>query len=460
MINRIVIYLVMSMFLAVPAQAGDITMPPITEKTLPNGFEIVVIENHELPVAHARLVIGSGSIRDQEGKEGLAQFTANMLKKGTKFRTANEFVDELDFVGGQMDIHVDRDAIAIITELLSRHMDVAASLLSDMVLNPAFDSTEIERYRKQVLNGILQSKENPGVVCSENFDRLLFGDHPYGHPVRGNKESVQSFTRRDIAGFFENYIRPNNAFLIISGDVYPDDIIPQLENAFDKWERKPIDPLSITTPPVPEGRKILLIDKPDASQSYIRFGSFGITRQSEHYYPYLVMNYILGAGVSFVNRLMLEVRDKGGLTYDIRTVNQFNVLPGAFYCNTSTENDSTLKAIEIALGIMNDMAQNEVSDEEYTQAIGFYSGYYPISLETPSQWAREIARMKLYGLPENYIEDFVKNIKKVKKSDILDIAGLLIDTDNMAFCVVSNAKVIKSDLEKLGEVTVVNLDDL
>jgi zinc protease len=446
--------------MAFPVWAGEITMPSITDKVLPNGMEIIVLENHELPVVYTRLVIGSGSMRDPDGKEGLAQFTANMLKKGTASRTANKIADEIDFVGGQMDISVDRDAITVVTQLLNKHLDVAISILSDMALNPVFDPEEIERYRKQVLNGILQSKENPRAVCSENFDGLLFGNHPYGHPVRGNKESVESLTREDIVGFFNNYIRPNNAFLIVSGDVYPDDIITRLEKAFGAWERKEISPLSTSTPPVPEARKILLIDKPDASQSYIRFGSFGITRQSEHYYPFLVMNYILGASVSFVNRLMIEVREKGGLTYDIRTVNEFNVLPGAFYCNTSTENDSTLKAIEIALKIMKDMAENEVSDQEYNQAIDFYSGYYPTSLETPSQWAREIARIKLYGLPDNYIEDFVKNIRKVKKSHILEVAGLLIDTDSMVFCVVSNAEDVKSELEKLGQVTTVNLDEL
>jgi zinc protease len=290
-----------------------------------------------------------------------------MLKKGTASRTANKIADEIDFVGGQMDISVDRDAITVVTQLLNKHLDVAVSILSDMALNPVFDPEEIERYRKQVLNGILQSKENPRVVCSENFDGLLFGNHPYGHPVRGNKESVRSFTRDDIFGFYNDYIRPNNTFMIISGDIDPDDIISRLETAFGGWERNEIKPLSITTPPVPEGRKILLIDKPDASQSYIRFGSFGITRQSEQYYPFLVMNYILGAGVSFVNRLMMEVRDKGGLTYDIRTVNQFNILPGAFYCNTSTENDSTLKAIEIAL--MRFRTRNIIRPSIFIQAI-------------------------------------------------------------------------------------------
>ncbi|UCE67198.1 MAG: insulinase family protein [Candidatus Zixiibacteriota bacterium] len=458
--SRIVIFLLLLISINVPALCDEITMPPVTEKILPNGLELLLVENHELPIAYMKMVVASGSMRDPGGKEGLAGFTANMLKRGTGSRTKNAIAEEIDFIGGKMKISVNRDAVEITVELLTRHMDVGISILSDMMLNPVFDSTEIEKYKKQVLNAIIQSKENPYLVCSENFNKLLFGNHPYAHPVRGSKESVERITRDDITVFYGDYIRPNNSFLIVAGDIDPDVILPALETAFGSWKREEIPPLSITTPPVPDGRRILLIDKPDATQSHITFGTIGITRQSEYYYPFQVMNYVLGAGVSFVNRLMTEVRVKGGLTYDIRTTNDFNILPGGFYCSTSTENDSTLKAIEMALAVMKDMAENEVTDEEYNQAIGFYSGYYPISLETPEQWADEISKIKLYGLPDNYIKDFVKNIGAVKKEDILKVAGYLIDTDNMVFCVVTNAADVKSDLEKLGRVTAVNLDDL
>jgi zinc protease len=440
--------------------SGEITMPPITEKELSNGLEIILIENHELPIVNINMVIAAGSMRDPDGKEGLASFTAKMLKRGTESRSATDIADEIDFVGGDLEISTGRDAAEISVELLKKHKDVAISLLSDMILNPVFDSVEIEKYRKQVLNAIIQSKENPRKVCLDNFNRMLFKDHPYAHPTEGYKESVEKITRENIVGFYNDYIRPNNSFLILSGDINPDSIFPVLDSAFASWDNKAIPPLTVTTPSVPDGRRILLIDKPDAAQSHIVFGTIGITRQSEYYYPFMVMNYVLGAGISFVNRLMNGVRVQAGLTYDIRTVNDFNILPGAFYCAASTEEDSTLKAIEMSLDIMQGMTQGEISDEEYDQAIGFYSGYYPISLETPKQWAREITRIKLYDLPENYIESFVNNIKNVSKNDVREIANYLIDTDNMLICVVADAADVKSDLEKLGKVTTVELDDL
>ncbi|MEE8418400.1 MAG: pitrilysin family protein [candidate division Zixibacteria bacterium] len=459
MINKIFLSIVFLLLSCINVFAGDVKLPPITEKTLDNGLLVVVVENHELPIVYMKTVIVAGSLYDTKELGGLASFTADMIRKGTNTRTAVEIAESIDFVGGSLNSSASRDAIYVNTSVLVKHFDIALDLLSDIVLNPVFDEDEIERKRKKTLSEIIQSKERPSTVCANAFNDILFGVHPYGHPVIGTRESVGNIARDDIVNFYETYFRPNNSILLIAGDIEPNDAVARIADAFRGWQKAEIPDLSTTSFIVPEGHKILLIDKPDATQTYIRFGNFGITRGNDDYYSFLVMNYILGSGVSFVNRLMQQVRDDAGLTYDIRTVNEFHLLPGAYYCNTFTENDSTLKAINAAIGIMKDMAENDVSDDEYKNAVSFWSGFYPITLETPSQVANEIIKTEVYNLPESYIEDFAKNIKKVKKKDIRRIAKRLIDTDNMVFVVVSNAADVKDDLEKLGTVTVKHIDD-
>jgi zinc protease len=440
--------------------AGEVKLPPISDKKLDNGLEVVVARNHELPVVYLKMVVVAGSLYDPPGSGGLANFTAEIIRKGTKTRPAVEIAEAIDFVGGSLSTSADRDAVYISSSLLVRHFDVALDLMSDILINPVFDEAEIERQRKKTLNEIVQSRENPSSVCKNAFNALLFGDHPYGHPVEGTSESVTAIGRDDIVNFYSTYFRPNNSFLLVAGDIDPEFAFGRIEEAFRDWKRADIPDLQITSPAAPEGHKILLIDKPDATQAYIRFGNFGITRKSDDYYSFLVMNYVLGSGVSFVNRLMQQVRDDAGLTYDIRTVNEFNLLPGAYYCNTFTENDSTLKAINAAIAIMNDMTVNEISDTEYENAKSFWIGFYPMMLETPSQVANELLKVKLYGLSLSYIKDFTRNIDKVDKSDIRDIARKLIDTDNMVFVVVCNAADVEEDLKKLGDVTVENIDEL
>ena len=458
--KKITILISALMLFSAVASAGEIKLPPITDKNLDNGLEVVVIENNELPVVYLSLVMTSGSLYDPPGKEGLANFTAGMLSKGTKTRTAVQIADEIDFVGGSLGGSADRDAVYINSNALVRHFDVALDLLSDIVLNPVFSDEEIDRLRKKTISEIIQSKDDPSTVCADAFNAQLFSSHPYGHPVMGIVKSLDGIGRADIVKFYDTYFRPNNSFIVIAGDIKPDEAISKISKAFEGWARGSIPNLQIASPAAVEGRKVLLIDKPDATQANIRFGNFGITRKSDDYYAFTVMNYILGAGISFVNRLMQQVRDDAGLTYNIRTVNEFNILPGAFYCSTFTENDSTLKAINAALRIIKDMAENPVSDEEYKNAISFYSGYYPTTLETPSQVAQEIIKVKLYGLPVSYIEDFTKNVAKVKKSDILDVAKKMIDTNNLVFVVVSNARDVQKDLETIGLVTVKRLSEM
>lgn len=458
--KRIVVLITAIALAAAVARTAEIKLPPITDKTLDNGLDVIVIENHELPVVNLNMVIRAGSVRDPAGREGLADFTVNMLSKGTKTRSAVDIAEEIDFVGGSLNCSADRDAAYITSGVLVRHFETALNLLSDVITNPVFKADEIERLRKKTISEIIQSRDNPSKICADAFDAELFGSHPYGHAVEGLKGSIDSVTRGDVTAFYDAYIRPNNSFMVIAGDIDPDEAISMVSSALGGWEKKDIPPLEVGKPAPVSGRHILLINKPDATQTQIRFGNIGITRQDPGYYPFIVMNYVLGAGVSFVNRLMQQVRDEAGLTYDIRTVNQFDLLPGAFYCATFTENDSTLKAINAAMGIINDMAKNPISDEEYNNAVNFYNGYYPTTLETPSQVANEIIRVRLFGLPDSYIEDFRKNLRKVTKSEIKEVAGRLIDTDNLVIVVVSKAEDVEANLRMLGPVTVKSIDDL
>jgi zinc protease len=440
------------------ALAGNVQLPPITEDTLDNGLIVVAVENHELPTMTMRMIIRCGSAYDPKGKAGLANFTSDMLRKGTESRSATEISEEIDFVGGSLGASADRDAINIFCGVLVKHLDVGLDLLSDIVLHPAFDTTEIERLRKQTLSGIIQSKDDPNTLNVNGFNDLLFGGHPYGHPVVGTESSVSAIEQGDIAGFYAHFFRPNNSFLVIAGDITPNEILQKVAAAFSGWKQAEIPGLEATTPPSPQGYKILLVNKPDATQTNIRFGHFGITRQNPDYYPVMLMNYILGVG--FVSRLNEEVRVKGGMTYDIRTQNEWNIMPGAYFCNTFTENDSTMSAIRASLRVIREMREAEVTDEEYIDAVNFYGGYYPMTLETPDQVASEIIKVKLYGLPVSYIQEFTQNIGKVTKADILRVARKYIDPDNMVFCVVSNAEDVADSLRSLGKVTIQELDEL
>jgi len=362
--------------------AQEIKLPPIRKATLDNGLKVIVIEHHELPVVAFRLVIKSGSSVDPPGKAGLADFTARLLRKGTKTRSATQIAEEIDFVGGSLSAGADRDASFVSSRVLVKHFDVGLDLLSDVVLNPTFTEDEIERLRKQTLAGIKQKKDDPESVAEDKFREFLFGDHPYGQPVEGTEESISAITREDVVQFHRKYYVPNNAILAVVGDVKGDEVLKKVKAKFSRWKGGEVPSPSFTQPPPIKGYQILLVDKPDLTQTYIKVGHLGIERKNPDYFAVRVMNYILGGG-GFASRLMDEVRSKRGLTYGISSNFDRYKLRGAFEVSTFTRNDSTAPAIHAIIEQIKRIRTEEVTDKELADTKSFYTGYFPLQFKTP-----------------------------------------------------------------------------
>jgi zinc protease len=440
------------------ADNQEIKLPPIEKVTLDNGLAVIVIEHHELPVVAFRLVLKSGSASDPEGKSGTADLTAGLLRKGTKTRSATQIAEEIDFVGGQLGAGSDLDATYATCQVLTKHFDVGLDLLSDIILNPTFKEDEIERLRKQTLSGIAEQKQNPGSVADEKFSQFLFGDHPYGRPSEGTEESVPAITREDIVDFHRTFYVPNNAILAVVGDVKPKEALAKVKAKFGGWKSGDVPQPSVTAPPPVEGYQILLVDKPDLTQTYICMGHLGIEKKHPDYFPIRVMNYILGGG-GFASRLTDEVRSKRGLTYGIYCNFNSNKLAGAYQVTTFTQNDSTAAAIAAIIDQIKRIRTEGVTDKELEDTKSFYSGYFPLQFETPSQIATQILNVELYDLGEEYIQNYRRNINAVTIEDVLRVAQKYLDPDNLILVVVSKADDVKASLEPLGSLQVVSFTE-
>jgi zinc protease len=435
------------------AFAQEIRLPEIKKETLDNGLKVIVIEHHELPVVAFRLVLKSGSTYDPPGKAGVANLTAGLLRKGTQTKDATQIAEEIDFVGGTLGAGASWDATFATCRVLNKYFDTGLVLLADVILNPTFKDEEIERLRKQTLAGIIQQKDDPESVAEENFRKFVFGEHPYGQPLEGTEQSVSGITREDIVNFHKTYYVPNNAILAVVGDVKTEDVLKKVKSKFASWETRQFAEPDFASAPQINGYQILLVDKPDLTQSYVNMGHFGIERKSPDYFPFRVMNYILGGG-GFASRLMDEVRAKRGLTYDIYSNFDRNRLKGAFEVGTFTRIDSTLGAIQAILDQIKRIRTEKVSEKELSETKSFYNGYFPLQFETPEQIATQILDVELYDLGEDYIRNFRKSISAVTADDILRVAQKYLDPDNIKLVVVSKAEELKAGLESLGEVEI------
>jgi zinc protease len=442
----------------VAVNAQEIELPPIEKTTLDNGLQVIVIEHHELPVVAFRLVLKSGSTYDPPGKAGLANLTAGLLRKGTRTKTATQIAEEIDFVGGSLGAGSGFDATYATCQVLSKHFDVGLELLSDIILHPTFQQEEIERLRKQTLAAIKQQKEDPNSVAAENFREFVFGDHPYGQPPEGTEESMVTITRDDIVDFHQKYYVSNNAILAVVGDVKPDEAKKKVEAKLGGWRGAQIPPPHIAEPPPIQGHQILLVDKPDLTQTYIRLGHLGIQKKNSNYFAIKVMNYILGGG-GFSSRLVDEIRVKRGLTYDIYCSFDAFKMRGAYEVETFTRNDSTAAAITTIFEQIERIRNEGITDKELEETKSFYTGYFPLQFETPSQIATQILNVELYDLGEDYLKNYRNNINAVSKQDVLRVAKKYLDPENMKLVVVSKADEVKSYLEPLGEVKVISFLD-
>lgn len=438
---------------------GKITLPTMSEKVLDNGLKVIVVENHEQPVVAMRLLVKAGSAYDGHGKGGLSNMTADLLRKGTTTRDATKISEEIDFVGGNLGGGSDQDATFVTSEVLTKHIDVGMGLLADIVLNPTFAQDEVERLRKQTIAGLMQAKDQPEAVADIQYAQYLFGENPYGQPPTGTVESVSSLTRDDIVNFWKTNYIPNNSVLFVAGDVTAAEVLPKVEKAFGGWAKGTAPQLNPAPAPKINGTRVILINKPDATQANIKMGHIGIDRYNQDIFAVRIMNYILGGG-GFRSRLMDDIRDKRGLTYGISSQYTFLRYPGEFTVTVATRTDSASQAIAATIEHLKKIREADVTPAELAETISFYSGYFPRQFETPNQVANQLSTVELYGLPANYLETYIDKIAAVNVTDVRGAADKYIDPNNLLIVVVGKADDLRDKLKQFGPITELELMEL
>ena len=218
-----------------------LTLPPIVTRDLPNGLKIMVVEHHELPVADFILLVRSGTEADPADKSGLATLTASMLDEGTTTRNALQIADQEAFLGVDVGTSSGWDATSITLHTPTAQLDSALALFADVALRPSFPKTDLERLRQDRLTELLQLKDRAPAIADRAFASIVYGaSHPYGRPTSGTEATVSAITQNDVRRHYETYFRPNNATLIVVGDVKPDDIARRAGALFGKWERREV----------------------------------------------------------------------------------------------------------------------------------------------------------------------------------------------------------------------------
>jgi len=422
--------------------------PDVTRKTLANGLEILVTENHNAPIVSLRAMIRTGSDHDTPELAGLASLVAELLDEGAAGRDAIRLAEDIGLLGGAMATGSDWDASYISVDVLSRNLAPLVDILSDIIRRPRFDDDSLERVRSERLMEILQQRDDAGAIAGKRFARLLYGKGTYGNSTSGNMESVGRITNADVRTFFKSHYIPNNAAIVVAGDVKAEDAIALIDRAFASWERGAGAARPVVTPQAIESSRIYLIDRPQAVQSEIRIGHIGVPRSTEDYFPLSVMNALLG-GV-FNSRINLNLRERHGYTYGARSAFGFRKQSGPFVVSAPVRNEVTRESVDEVLNELRRIRTGDVEDQELNDTKSYLMGVFPATVQSASDVASRLVDMELYDLPDDYFDHYRENIGAVGKEAVERVAKKYVDPDRSIIVIVGNASEVKVRLSGLG----------
>lgn len=437
------------------AAARDIAFPPIHHGALANGLAVDVVTHKQLPIVSIELVIQSGSARDPKELPGLAAAVADMLREGTMKKRGAKFVEAVEFLGATLHTSAGQETLRIGVNALSEHFEAALALLAEAALMPAFDMAELEKLKKRTLDDLKLKKDRPAWLARRELHEALYGDHPYAR-TDATEAAVKKLKRTDLTAFHSANFAPNNAFLVVVGDVTPDQVQGAAEKAFGTWRKKEVQKPTYAAPPTRSQREIVVVDRPASVQSQIVIGNLALKRNDPRFIPLMVANQVLGG--SAASRLFMDLREKRSLTYGAYSRIDETIDLGSFRASAAVRTEVTEQAIDGFFEHLSAIVAAPAPAEELAAAHRYLADSFPLAIETADRIADLVVDLRLYGLPDDYWDTFRSNIRKVTSEDALAAARTFIHPEQAVVVVVGRAADVVPSLQKLGTVRVVDVN--
>jgi len=442
--------------------APSLKLPAIQRHALSNGLAVWIVEHHEVPLAQINLIVKSGSAADPIGKFGVGSLAAAMLDEGAGSRDALELADALEFLGANLTTTSSFDYSAVRMSVPVSKLADALPLMSDVALRPTFPAADLERLRKERLTGLLQARDNPGALIQIAFPRIVFGPtHRYGTSANGLPPAIEALTVADVQAFYRAHYRPDNATLLVVGDVTPAAILPALEKTFGGWKTAGMAPLVAAVPAAPQlkSRQVYIVDKPEAAQSQVRIGWVGVPRSTPDYAGLQVLNTILGG--SFTSRLNNNLRERNGYAYGAGSAFDMRTSAGPFLASAAVQTDKTGEAVKEFFNELNGIL-SPVPEDELMKAKNYVALGFPGEFETTGDMARKLEELVAYNLPDDTFTSFVAAVTRVTAADLQRLAARYIQPERMAVVIVGDRKVIEGPVRQLdlGPVNFISIDEL
>ena len=449
-INSLALVVAALLAFAAPAlRAQSIHLPPHEKIVLKNGLTVLLLEKHGVPIVSFNAIVKAGAAADPAGQEGLAAITAGLLRKGTKTRTAQQFSADLDFIGGSFDAGARADFTSVSAECLSKDVATGLDLFADALLHPTFPKDEADKLLAQTLDAIKGAKDDPQQVLAPYYYAYLYGGRGYGRSEDGDEISVPKIQRDATAKFYDTYYAPGNMILAVAGDFQPSEMKKRIEDVFGSWATKQTPLVKIEAMPPAKGKRLLLIDKPDATQTYFAIGNIAIAARDPDRVAIRVVNTVFGE--RFTSMLNEALRVESGLTYGARAGFDARKSPGPFSIQSFTKNETTTQAIDLALQVLAKLHKDGLTAEQLASAKSYIKGQFPPQIETSGGLARRIASNEFYGLDDSEVNQLEARIDAVTLETARQVIQKHYPSDSLVFMLIGNASAIAPAVKKYAE---------
>ena len=431
-----------------PASRTYMQLPTPESATLPNGLTLIVAPRRGLPVVAANLVIRTGSDSNPKDSPGLANFTAAMLDQGTMTRSAPQLADEVAQLGASLTAASTMDASTLATRSLKKNFAAALNVLADVAQHPAFPAAEIERQRTARLSQLVQQRENPQALAAKIVANVLYGtEHPYGYTELGTDASLKAVTREQMESFWRQNFVPNNAALVVAGDISMAELRPLAEKAFGAWQRgTPASPTLAV--PANTASRIVIVDRPGAPQTQLRVAMIGAERAAADFRPAQVMNTALGG--LFSSRINMNLREKNGYTYGASSQFAFRKGPGPFQVASGVRTDVTGPAAAEIINELKGITASAMPAEELKRSKDALAYSLPGAFETSAGTAGSLANIFTFNLGLDYYAHYAEQVYAVSAEQVQAAARHYLVPDRFVVVAIGDRAKIEPELKKLN----------
>ncbi len=436
--------------------------PKFERTTLSSGLKVILAQRTSVPLVNFNLLINAGYAADQFGLPGTAGLAMNMMDEGTTSRSALQISDELQMLGASIGTWSDLDLSYVNLSSLKSNLDKSLELYADVILNPSFPKADFDRLQKLTLAGIQRERMQPFQMALRVLPGLIYGKkHAYGLPFTGSgfESTVSKLTREDMAKFHQTWVKPNNATLVVVGDVSMSELLPKLDKTFKNWKRGDVPTKNISEVRLAEKQTVYIMDKPGAEQSVILTAHIAPPQNNPDEIAIQTLNTALGG--SFTSRINMNLRENKHWSYGAGTA----IIPARaqrpFIVYGPVQTDKTKESmIEISKELNEIMGSRPPADDEVLKVKNNLTLSLPGNWETNGAVLGSLVNIVRFGLPDNYYDTYPGKINALSVSEVGQAAKKLVHPVSLVWVVVGDKSKIEQGIRELkyGEVRFIDGD--